>query len=458
MMQGRYIDNPLLDKVVVVDHHQITFQSLQLLAETQFIESFQSIDKQLLVNQPNINILTLFFIFSKRDDNSIYTGAPGLCLFYLIQYLVPTSCKYPQTDSLIQSLNRCKELYNHLNNNKKKTSSNSEKKKRITFLEGENGLLTIGIILGSIDLINDNNNNIDLKNQWIKLLNEIIIDNYNSLFESYPFELLYGKCGYIQNLLFIRKYCFDTLVSTNQLLRLDKCIYDLVDHIVEQGRLYSKQNSISSPLMYEWHHSQYLGGVHGLAGILYILMNCLELIDDESDKKLNISNDIKGSLDYLMSTRLESGNFPTRPDNTNDRLVQFCHGAPGVIPTLLKAHSFFKDSKYLECAKISSDVIWKYGLLTKGTGLCHGISGNAYSFLLIYKESKDEKDISYLWKTIEFIKLATSQSILKQQSQPDNPYSLFEGLTGLAWLLNDLINLFKYKQSYLNQIHFPTLL
>ena len=41
------------------------------------------------------------------------------------------------------------------------------------------------------------------------------------------------------------------------------------------------------------------------------------------------------------------------------------------------------------------DHIWKYGVLKKGFGLCHGISGNAYAFISpslqhIFDERKDE--------------------------------------------------------------------
>lgn len=32
-----------------------------------------------------------------------------------------------------------------------------------------------------------------------------------------------------------------------------------------------------------------------------------------------------------------------------------------------------------------SDVVWARGLLKKGVGLCHGISGNAYLFLYLYR-------------------------------------------------------------------------
>ena len=46
-------------------------------------------------------------------------------------------------------------------------------------------------------------------------------------------------------------------------------------------------------------------------------------------------------------------------------------------------------------------------MLKKGSGLCHvlisiiylkGISGNAYPFLQMYKESKDLLDYEYAWK------------------------------------------------------------
>ncbi|MFN9983080.1 MAG: lanthionine synthetase LanC family protein, partial [bacterium] len=56
-----------------------------------------------------------------------------------------------------------------------------------------------------------------------------------------------------------------------------------------------------------------------------------------------------------------------------DELVQWCHGAPGHIFLLLRAHEVFKEDSYLELAKISSQsTIFNRGLLRKGVGLCHG--------------------------------------------------------------------------------------
>ncbi|CAN0431393.1 unnamed protein product, partial [Ectocarpus fasciculatus] len=67
------------------------------------------------------------------------------------------------------------------------------------------------------------------------------------------------------------------------------------------------------------------------------------------------------------------------------RLVQWCHGSPGIIPMLTKAHEVFEDDRYLEMARRSSEVVWKRGLLTKGNGICHGVAGNGYAFLSLRK-------------------------------------------------------------------------
>ena len=48
----------------------------------------------------------------------------------------------------------------------------------------------------------------------------------------------------------------------------------------------------------------------------------------------------------------------------------------------------FGDNRYLEKAKQCGNVIWERGLLLKGSGICHGVSGNAYAFLKLYQITK----------------------------------------------------------------------
>lgn len=55
----------------------------------------------------------------------------------------------------------------------------------------------------------------------------------------------------------------------------------------------------------------------------------------------------------------------------------------------------FREEQYLSDAYQCADVIWQYGLLKKGYGLCHGTAGNAYAFLTLYNLTQDMK---YLYR------------------------------------------------------------
>ena len=45
----------------------------------------------------------------------------------------------------------------------------------------------------------------------------------------------------------------------------------------------------------------------------------------------------------------------------------------------------FGEQTYLDAAVACGEVVWTRGLLRKGYGLCHGVAGNAYTFLTLYK-------------------------------------------------------------------------
>jgi hypothetical protein len=127
----------------------------------------------------------------------------------------------------------------------------------------------------------------------------------------------------------------------------------------------------------------------------------------------------------MLSLQFPSGNTPSSVTSIDrDKLVHWCHGAPGWIYMFIQAYrvsyrcsygvsSFFfnilakitqtcinidilvtyfysssqkySDRKYLEAAKRCADVIWSRGILKKGYGLCHGTSGNGYCFLAMHK-------------------------------------------------------------------------
>ena len=95
----------------------------------------------------------------------------------------------------------------------------------------------------------------------------------------------------------------------------------------------------------------------------------------------------------------DSGNFPCAMDEAppyrqrpeHEELVHWCHGAPGVVYMLARAYLVWKEDKYLQGALKCGECVWKKGLLKKGPGICHGVAGNAYVFLLLYRMTDDKK-------------------------------------------------------------------
>lgn len=104
----------------------------------------------------------------------------------------------------------------------------------------------------------------------------------------------------------------------------------IVDAVLAAGRANSRYLSSKSPLMYSWKSTRYWGAAHGLAGILQILMH-FPLKQQDID-------DVKGTLRYMIKGRYLRGNYrASEGNNRGDRLVHWCHGAPGVVMTLCRA-------------------------------------------------------------------------------------------------------------------------
>lgn len=82
--------------------------------------------------------------------------------------------------------------------------------------------------------------------------------------------------------------------------------------------------------------------------------------------------------------------------------------------------------------------VYSLGLLRKGVGLCHGISGNAYTFLHLYDVTKDS---AFFDRAVHFAEFALDWQSLTNRGElrvPDRPFSLYEGVSGAAMLWNDL--------------------
>jgi len=177
------------------------------------------------------------------------------------------------------------------------------------------------------------------------------------------------------------------------------------------------------------------GQGHGSTGVIHQLLDIPELVANET-----VAQYIKNTLDYYLTLQLPDGNFPTPqmppypPDP--DILVQWCHGAPGFMATLTHGYKVFGNENYLKSADKASDAVWNRGILTKGLMLCHGVSGNSYMFLYMYKETNMPK---YLYRAIKFQEYTLSQPIMVDPTimrQPTpSPFMFFQGSYGGATIL-----------------------
>jgi hypothetical protein len=394
---------------------------------------------------------------SKRLD--LYEGICGY-LYFLQRLVKSPSCHiyfengFDRKD-LIQS---CQDLLDSIDPNLNGMFGKGQAKDRITFCTGDSGILAMCLVTSSIT---GNKVLFDVYyKKLIRLANDVILNA-----REHYCELLYGLPGLLHALLYVRKYLGEQLLSG-----IDEVILGLYFKIVEIGlenykKIEKEQPSETFRLVYTFYKKEYIGGAHGLFGVLYTLIQALEVIINKLDsKELETLHYIFKSLDFCVKLQTGSGNFPSSCQSKKDTLVQFCHGAPGAIAPLLSATSLlsklgkefrqkYKEDEYLNSARRAASLVWKNGIILKGFGICHGISGNAYSLLEFTKCSLISSDERSLWsrKASHLILLKSDEKIMQAIANynfedrfvvgmSDYPYSLMLGLTGDLCLELDLLD------------------
>ena len=340
------------------------------------------------------------------EDGSVYTGSGGVALLYL------KLGQYDQAEKYLEDSLR------HVSSS------------RVTFLCGSPGPLTLRALLhhrqGRAPDIS-------------AVIN--LAPSVADLSSGLPDELLYGRVGYLYCLLLLRQELGELSVPSLLVRRV-------LEAVLRSGQLLSRDTKSRSALLYSWHDKVYIGAAHGLAGILTMLLQARDHLTPAEMREL-----VRPSVDYVLNLQMKSGNFPSSKGNDKDRLVHFCHGAPGVVQLLLTADLVWgtEDGRYLAGARRAGDVIWERGLLRKGPGLCHGVAGNGYALLRLYQVRHQSvqsltdglwwqvtgEDV-WLYRAARFGEWLT-ELVRPDQRIPDRPLSLFEGIAGAVHFLHDLI-------------------
>ena len=218
-------------------------------------------------------------------------------------------------------------------------------------------------------------------------------------------EWLYGRAGTLYLLRLLR-----CSTSPHHLSRIDEATTAIIDRILAQD-----------PPWY-WHGKDYLGAAHGSIGILtQIILSSPTYVP----RLHNLLDDLLAHQDP------ETGNWPSSPSSSSpNRIVQFCHGAPGFIISLTAIHPYIIDSALL--GKIDTAIergrtcIANRGLLTKQPSLCHGAMGNALAF-----DPKDERREVFLrWCQSQVVDTGLREGWFMEG---DDASGLFCGEAGRAW-------------------------
>ncbi len=173
-------------------------------------------------------------------------------------------------------------------------------------------------------------------------------------------ELLYGRAGYLYLLRLVKASFMD---DPKTLQLINDTQDDVIDAILD------------SPRPWRWHGKVYIGAVHGAVGIITQIVLC---------NPQKYAPKLETELAVLLTYQYDSGNFPSSVPVEKDRLVQVCHGAPGVIVSLNSIKEFFpalKD-KIEKSVHKGRESIWERGLLTKEPCLCHGKKSSSISIVL----------------------------------------------------------------------------
>lgn len=176
--------------------------------------------------------------------------------------------------------------------------------------------------------------------------------------------------------------------------------------------------------------TRYLGAGHGWAGNLYPLWRGHALLSPEQQIQLR-ERTLRG-LEKLAVTEGNLANWPTFPDRSERLLVQWCHGAPGLITSL--RHAVLPEALPLlmQCANL----IVKAGPLAKGVALCHGGAGNGAALLELHRRTGDA---DWLGQARQFAMWSIEQSEAAHAQYGQWHYSLWTGDAGLACYLLDCL-------------------
>jgi class II lanthipeptide synthase len=233
------------------------------------------------------------------------------------------------------------------------------------------------------------------KEEWLDQATQLLVRTQSEQPQQHEFDIIYGNAGAIVALLVLHDILKHTL---------------LLDFAVQLGDEVLR-TADRSKRGYSWKsfalstHYNLTGFSHGAAGIASALLELFQKTDDVKYRRA-----AEATFDYEQHWfDTAQGNWPDfrrNPHETkyNKRSKQpfafvtfWCHGAPGIALSRLRAYDILNDERYKTEAVIALHATQKAVETALHTGidnfsLCHGLADNADILLEGYKTLGQEWD------------------------------------------------------------------
>jgi lanthionine synthetase-like protein len=185
------------------------------------------------------------------------------------------------------------------------------------------------------------------------------------------------------------------------------------------------------------HVVQLIGAGHGFVGNAYPLLRAAPQL--APDRRQALYARCVEALRVTGHFEQGAANWPQgvgtpRPGRT-DLLVQWCHGAPGIV-TAFAPFPPDQSADLEEMLAAAGNTIWEAGPLAKGFGLCHGTAGNGLAFLALYERTGVA---IWLERARRFAMHAIGQYEAMRERHGRGRYTLWTGDAGLALYLAQCI-------------------
>lgn len=263
--------------------------------------------------------------------------------------------------------------------------------------------------------------------QWLDQLMEEPIDQFQ-------LDVIVGYAGAIPSLIAVEQ------VISNE--RLKDYILQISSHLIT---LADKSKGLLQWETLPGLDHNLTGYAHGAAGFFHAFM---ELYGWTRDKRyLNIADCIAAYEDQFFDE--EEQNWPDfrhkNEENTSKPYGFFCgwcHGAPGIGLSRLRAYEITGDQKYLYHVDAAINNMKKHTSLSSvGYSLCHGYTGNATLALDSYRIRGSEEDFVFCRKIGEEVASHILHKNIPLQNGVGSRHTIPDLMTGSAGLGHFLLRM-----------------